>query len=506
MCSINGRASWGETARRREYARVRATRTAIAVCRHPHNGRPPPAIRPARTGRRGGPAPVYNLRMAAAEPPPSPTTAGPIDGVRVLDVTDARAEIAGRILADLGADVLKVEPPDGTRARHLPPFDTRPAHAGSLYWASVGLGKHSLVLNLAREADRERLRALAEHADILLESSGAGVLAALGLGYDVLSQRNPRLIYLSVSPYGHTGPKASWPAAELTVEAAGGRLALQGDRDRPPLPVGYPQAAFHAGAQAAGDALIALNERDCSGLGQHLDLSMQEVMVWTLMNQPAFPPMMGVDPPGGGDDRRSVPGRHEQSMTRCMDGWVVVTLALDALGRLMPSVLDALDPEASADTFAALRDVRWEDWSTLAHDGSIDQRMLNAVQSALVRFFQTHTKQQLLDWAVSVDLRLAPINTTRDIVGDTHLRARDFWQPAEGGPPSDGYPARPFASHAPRLASAHPPRRSARVARRRRRAGPLSGARRRRPRRPSGSARRSPASRSSTSRGSRLAR
>ena len=97
------------------------------------------------------------------------------------------------------------------------------------------------------------------------------------LDHVTLRERNPQLIYASITPYVQSGPKAQWPASDLTIEAAGGRLAIQGDQDRPPVPVGFPQASLHGGAQAAADIAIALNERTHSGLGQYLDLSLQAV-------------------------------------------------------------------------------------------------------------------------------------------------------------------------------------------------------------------------------------
>src|SRR5215213_10072641 len=112
-----------------------------------------------------------------------------LEGIRVLDLATTRAELTGRMLADLGAEVLKVEPPQGVDARRIPPF----------------------------------------------ESDDPGVLEGLGLGYADLRPLNPRLIHVSVTPYGQTGPKAQWPASDLTLQAAGGRVALQGDKDRPPL-------------------------------------------------------------------------------------------------------------------------------------------------------------------------------------------------------------------------------------------------------------------------------
>lgn len=377
-----------------------------------------------------------------ASPTPH-TNSGPLQGVRVLDLAERGAEMAGRILADLGADVLKVEPPRGTPARHLPPFDERPGReteSTSLYWAALGLGKRSLLLDLTTEAGRERLCALAETADVLFESAGPGVMASQGLGHAALAERNPRLVYVSISPYGHDGPKAGWPAVDLIVEAAGGRLGLQGDRDRPPVPIGYPNALFHAGAQAAADAVTALHERDLSGLGQHLDVSMQDVMVWTLMDQPAYVTMTGDNPPGGGDDRRVVPGRHERSMARCRDGWVIVTLALTGLGALMPSILAARDGVEDVEIPTSLREVAWDEWPALVESGRAQQETLDAAQEAIGAFFATHTKRELLDWAVSVDLRLAPVQTTRDIVQDDQFQARRFWQPVEGGADDELHP------------------------------------------------------------------
>ena len=221
--------------------------------------------------------------------------APPLDGVRVIDLATTRGEMAGRVLADLGAEVVKVEPPEGAEARRVGPF------AGdsdeSLYWAALGLGKRSVVLDLEQQADREELHHLLTGADVLIESFDPGEMARLGLGFEELSSRYPRLIYASITPYGQDGPWAQRAASDLTVEAAGGLLGLQGDPDRPPLPVGYPQAAFHAGVQAAADVAVALNEREASGQGQQLDVSQQAAIVWTLMNATGYPPSQGGDPP-----------------------------------------------------------------------------------------------------------------------------------------------------------------------------------------------------------------
>ena len=126
-----------------------------------------------------------------------------------------------------------------------------PVPGTSLYWAAVGLGKRSVVLDLNDEADKLKLRDLIDSADVLVESFVPGYMASVGLGYESVSVTNPGLIYTAISPYGQDGPDALSPASELSIEAAGGLVNLQGDPDRNPIPVGFPQAGFHAGAQAA---------------------------------------------------------------------------------------------------------------------------------------------------------------------------------------------------------------------------------------------------------------
>lgn len=363
---------------------------------------------------------------------------GPLAGIRVLDLTTERAELAGRMLADLGADVLKIEPSEGARARHLAPFDERPDapsdgdHPRSLYWAAVGLGKRSLVLDLETSEDRDRLLALVRDADVLFESFAPGYLDARGLGYAALSALNPRLVYASITPFGAEGPKAAWPAAELTIEAACGRLSLQGDRDRPPIPLGYPQAAFHAGAQAAADAIIALNERALSGLGQRLDTSMVEVMIWTLMNGAQYPPATGHEPPAGGDDRADSDfrGAGEGPPVPCADGWVNATFPPTLLGRLVAAIRDDLGDRFAdeLDVPPELLEVDGEAWVEQAMAGQLTYALAVAAQELVLRFCTLRTKAELFQWAAARRMRLAPINTTADVLLEPQFQARNYWQ------------------------------------------------------------------------------
>ncbi len=362
-------------------------------------------------------------------------TSNALEGIRVLDLTNARGELAGKVLADLGAEVIKVEPPEGTAARRMPSFDDGDAER-SLYWAALGLGKRSVVLDVfGSEEDRGRLRRLLAGADVLLESENPGVMAAIGLGYHDLAEAFPQLVYTSVTPYGQDGPHAQRAATELTAEAAGGLVSLQGDKDRPPLPVGTPQAAFHAGVQAAADTLIALYERDRSGLGQHLDTSQQAAIVWTLMNATGFPPNTGEDPPGYGDDRADVPPSLQGRRYPCADGYVVFGITPAGIGlRGAATFLKWMQEEGAL-----------EDWHAPDLDawaaGIAEQAMVDPLAAAaqlvpaaerMAPFMLTKTKRELFDVAIERDFMLAPLYTADEIAADPQLAVRDFWAEIDG--------------------------------------------------------------------------
>jgi crotonobetainyl-CoA:carnitine CoA-transferase CaiB-like acyl-CoA transferase len=197
---------------------------------------------------------------------------------RVLDLTDHRGHLASAVLASLGAEVIVIEPPAGSSARHCGPFlGDEPNPEQSLeYWAH-NRGKRSVILDLDLDEDRNRLIELARGADIVIESAGPGVMDSKGLGYAVLSEANPALIHASISAFGGDGPKRDWLATDLTIAASSGQMWQTGDDDRAPLRISLPQAYYHPSIEAAGAILIALYERqNTSGLGQHIDLSAQQ--------------------------------------------------------------------------------------------------------------------------------------------------------------------------------------------------------------------------------------
>ena len=151
----------------------------------------------------------------------SQTTNGALGRYRIIDLTAEIGALSSMVLAGLGADVIRVEPPAGHPTRRRGPM-LREDETSSLYWAQMNAGKRSITLDLKEENDRERLRALCETADFLFESDAPGAMRALGLGYDHLRERAPQLIYVSISPFGQTGPKSMWAASDLIGHVSGG--------------------------------------------------------------------------------------------------------------------------------------------------------------------------------------------------------------------------------------------------------------------------------------------
>jgi crotonobetainyl-CoA:carnitine CoA-transferase CaiB-like acyl-CoA transferase len=358
-----------------------------------------------------------------------------LEPYRVLDLTDEPGLLAGKILADLGADVIQVEPPGGSRARQVPPFldgdASRPEY--SAYWAAYACNKRGITCDTDRPEGRALVRRLAATADFLFESDAPGAMAARGLGYDDLAAVNPALVYVSITPFGQTGPKAGYAHSDLVLWAAGGPLAISGtlpvrDGDRPPVRVTVPQADLHAAGDAAGGALLAHFARLQDGLGQHVDVSVQQSVTIATLSQVLAASV------GDKDSTRGAPlGR---TRWRVRDGWVDMVLGWAANG-----VFQWMREEgACSDADAAL------DWGYMQHmldTGQVSsaehERLVGLVEAFLTRW----TKQELLDASARRKLQIAPVFRIDEVAGIPHYAARDFWQTAEGDAAGLRYPG-PF--------------------------------------------------------------
>lgn len=374
-----------------------------------------------------------------------------LSSYRVLDLSDQRGQLCGHVLASLGAEVISIEPPGGSPSRKLGPFAAGPPTGewptsdwadgdrssgegagpdSSLWHWSYNRGRKSVVIDLETESGRNDLLRLADGADFLIESAGPGAMGGLGLGYRDLSARNPALIMVSISAFGSTGPKAHWPASDLTIMAAGGPMILSGDADRAPLRIPLAQAYFHAAAEGAGAALIALYERQHhSGLGQHIDCSAQQsVMQASQSNMLAG--AINATPATRSAGGVNVSGIDVQLMWPCADGYLSVTFLFGpALGPFSQRLMDWIHAEGGCDE--ATRDKDWLHYGELLFGGEEPVEEYERVKQVLADFFATRTKAELFDAAFERRLLFAPVATTEDVHDNPHLAAREVWEDVE---------------------------------------------------------------------------
>jgi crotonobetainyl-CoA:carnitine CoA-transferase CaiB-like acyl-CoA transferase len=358
-----------------------------------------------------------------------------LHGIRVLDLTGEPGFFAGKLLGDLGADVVKIEPPEGDPVRRRGPFVGGEAGGErALAWLALNTSKRSLTLDLDRPRGREILLDLVAHADVLIETEPPGRMAEHGLGWPALHARNGRLIHCALTPFGQTGPRAGWRGSDLTVCATSGNLFATGDPDRAPIRCSLPVAYFHGGIETALGVVFALLARERSGEGQFVDVALQQAMVMPNIGTAAMYAMTGNR--GG---RAGAFIRQERSVAReiwpCADGFV--SFALRGGPARIPGLVAMV---------AYMREhgmaPGWlveKDWK--AHNlNLLGQDEVDALSRPFADFFATKTMAELYRAACERGLMLAPINTARDIAASAQLAAREFFVEVDGAAGRLRYP------------------------------------------------------------------
>jgi len=285
-------------------------------------------------------------------------TRGALDGLRVLDVTQVMAgPYCTMLLADLGADVVKIEPPGGDSTRQMPGG----VGLESPSFNAVNRGKRSAVVNLKAPEGRDALKRIARACDIFVENYRPGVVAALGLDYETLSAINPRLVYASISGYGQTGPDRAKGGFDLVAQGVSGIMSITGDRGGAPVKAGVPLTDLGAGLFAAVGILAALEHRHRTGLGQHVDTSLVEAGVaLSVWEATEFFTTGGTPQPMGSAHRMFAP----YQAIRCADGYITLGTAND---RLFKRLCDLLGhPEWLADPQFAENPARVKNQAALA--------------------------------------------------------------------------------------------------------------------------------------------
>ena len=335
---------------------------------------------------------------------------------RVLDLSGPEAVFCGKLLADYGADVVRIEPPEGHESRSRAPFaGDEPGPERSLYFLFYNTNKKSITLDLEREEGRELFRRLAGQSDVVLESHPVGYMDSIGLGYDALREINPGIVLASVTPFGQTGPWKDYKSSDLIALAASGFMQITGEPDGPPMRQGNEQSHFPGAQFAAAAVLAALYHRDFGdGEGQHVDVSLQEALITYYTD--AHPAL----------------------------AWEMLGQNVTRVGATSTLVIP-LGAYPSADGWISAGIITPREWDTLAEwiyevtgneevkneayrGGNQDRAPFNDIITALVIDFTTrYTSEFLFHEGQRRNLVFIPVNTVSDLLADPQLDASNFW-------------------------------------------------------------------------------
>ncbi len=341
---------------------------------------------------------------------------------RVLDLTDAQGFFCGKILADMGAEVIKIERPGGDPSRNIGPFYRDiPDPEMSLYWFAYNANKRGITLDIECAEGKEIFKKLVQKADIVVESFAPGTLDKLGIGYEALRAIHPRIIMTSITPFGQRGPYRDFVAGDMTVMAMGGWTYLCGEPGRPPVVTGFPQSYLCAAGDAATGTVIALYSREASGQGQHVDVSAQQSVMMDTREATGFWALNREILQRSSPYRLFVKtGPRQRWLWKCKDGFVSWTLAGGPSNRVLVKWMER-DREGTAQDL--LGEMDWENWDVAQATEEFVERMEEYVGSLFLRY----TKAELFEKAVKEGILLYPASTVKDLMDDVQLKARDFW-------------------------------------------------------------------------------
>jgi len=365
---------------------------------------------------------------------------------RILDLTDDKAFLCGKILGDAGADVIKVEKPGGDEARNISPFyGDIPDTEKSLYWFAYNTSKRGITLDIKTDQGQDIFKRLAESADCIIESFPLGYLDNLGLGWLELSRVNPRLIMTSVTPFGQTGPYKDHKICDLTAQAFSGMMYTTGESNGPCLQFANAenrQAYLQAGLHAAVGTMLALYQRAMTGRGQQVDVSIAECMVvgadaisfaaWWELEKRLMKRTGNIIERGGIKFNTVYP---------CKDGYVSTMLFVASQGHIFQRMVDWMDSVGMAED---LKDVEWTKIDRL----KLTEEEINHWEDVLSKFLLTRSKKEVQKESVERGLIAYPVNEAKDLLDDPQLLSREFFvkvtHPELG---SDlAYPGAPYKS------------------------------------------------------------
>ncbi len=353
---------------------------------------------------------------------PSPDPVAParaaLAGIRVLDLADNAVAYASRLLADLGAEVIRVEPPGGSALRHAPPLAQTRDGAVSCADAFWNANKKAITLDLATPDGARLFGDLAAKSDVVIETFAPGILADWSIGFEALKARNPGIILVSVTPFGQKGPCAKFRATDLTLLAAGGLLSLGGYPEIGPVAVAGEQGFLASAISGAIAALKALLEREGTNHGQWLDVSGQECIAFALEDAiPEWYLAHSIRRRTGDQAREAGTGVYP-----CQDGYISMVAGRLGTAKAFKTLVQWIADSGTLDG-AELLDPRWQDFKFRQSPEGIAR-----FAEIFGRFCATRGKQELYREGQARQIAIAPVNTVADIAADQQLRANGFFR------------------------------------------------------------------------------
>jgi crotonobetainyl-CoA:carnitine CoA-transferase CaiB-like acyl-CoA transferase len=330
--------------------------------------------------------------------------AAPLDGIRVVELARILAgPWAGQTLADLGADVLKVEAPEGDDTRRWgPPFIDHDGEASAAYFHATNRGKRSVVADFRTPEGQAAVRRLVAGADVVIENFKVGGLAKYGLDYPALAAVNPRLVYCSITGFGQTGPYAHRAGYDFVIQGMAGLMSITGEPDGQPQKYGVAVADIATGIYAATAVLAALLQRQRTGRGQHIDMALLDVAVAVTANQAMNYLATGAPPGRLGNTH---PNLAPYAVFECADGWIILATGNDAQYRRL-CVLLGLDALAMHPDYATNAD-------RLAHRAALTDAITAATRG--------WTRTALLAACEAEGVPAGPINDLAEVFADPQV-------------------------------------------------------------------------------------
>lgn len=339
----------------------------------------------------------------------------PLAGVKVIELARILAgPWAGQTLADLGADVIKVEAPEGDDTRRWgPPFIERDGDKSAAYFYATNRGKRSITCDFRTPEGQEVVRRLIADADVVIENFKVGGLEKYGLDYASLHKINPRLVYCSITGFGQTGPYAHRAGYDFIIQGMAGLMSVTGEPDGQPQKVGVAVTDVFTGVYAATAILAALLQRNTTGLGQHIDMALMDVATSIMANQSMNYLVSGKAP---GKMGNAHPNLAPYAVFDCADGWIILATGNDAQYRRLCGIL-ALDDMAEAPAYLTNAD-------RIANRVELTRRITAATK--------TWSKADLLDACEAQGVPAGPINDLAEVFADPQVLARNLQIAPEG--------------------------------------------------------------------------